>query len=114
MEEAKVLEIARDFVREKYTSILWNIDLEKPSVGRISAEEGGKKYDCRATWYVNFYHVNDTEGIDFYPDWVEVYVDDETGEPWFEENGKPSRTSWRTRHWRDPRTKRRGGSGGTK
>jgi hypothetical protein len=107
MEEAAVLAIARDFVRENYTSILSNLDLEKPSVRRISAEEGGKEYDFRATWRINYYYVNEPEGIDIFPHWVSIFVDDETGEPWLEKNGKPSRTSWRTRHWRDPRKNRR-------
>jgi hypothetical protein len=43
-----------------------------------------------------FFYKNEPEGFSFYPNFIDVSVDEETGEPWWLDNDrKETPTSWR-------------------
>jgi hypothetical protein len=51
----------------------------------IAKESSEQKYNYHATWIASFFHdLTETEehGTEFFPMWIEIYLDDETGEIW--------------------------------
>lgn len=93
-EQAAIL--ASAFLQLQYQDASEHFDLINTNPRLVPAEDAGRTYAGRKTWVVWFFLKNLPEGVDLFPDYAEVCVDQKTGEAWWRDGkGKRSATSWR-------------------
>lgn len=116
MTERAALTAANAFLRRQCASIknfnFGNINFDDPTIRFVSGDDARyhSMFSGRATWITWFHLKVLPEGIDMYPDYNEVFVDDLTGEAWwYNASGKSTPTTW-TNPWLKKKILKRGGT----